>query len=612
MFHGSIGPIDYFVFVGGANVSNLYFFQEEGQQIRFFSKGNELSLTQDSVSYKGTGGSFCEYMFGVEKPFKDLIKREVLNRLVLFGAFLDEDERLIFSNETEGSELFHRLFLLGHAVKNYYFFVSSDNRTEPKKRQKAILQTIGKLLKRTDLIAQDRDEELLERFITVLNEPDSTVFVFKFVHRENLKFYSAFRDAYAKERMLTPEDEAAVHDIAVRHAIDFYQQERMKIDVMYRHRSNKNVVDEYRDILLGTAHKDSLAHSEFARLHRLRTLSIRNNIPAILFDTLDNFLLKDKKKQAFEEPEYLRESRAILGNLFFKDSSLKQHIITEDIVKLIRAKHKASSQNDIGFEKILLDTGTACDEYARESNEYGIFEEFSSLITYFDRYDNVRASLSRLAFMDTMELTEDMLRRLLGNKKEFDSLDENLFNEIFIKDLLTNKYINIFGRKKIKTLSEGIEKIFRGDASLKEVVSEVHAIAGEEKLYREIRAVLKEKIRDFYTPLDMKKGLGRIRTAIKNELIESGIAADIPDALFDKALLDLKTESYYLNHLLPTILQTGNLPLREDFLNNSGLDRFYIEDVEKEYFQDKGFDSAILHTLKGEMELIGIGGGERI
>jgi len=109
----------------------------------------------------------------------------------------------------------------------------------------------------------------------------------------------------------------------------------MKIDVMYRHAENKLVVDEYRDVLIQSITKDTLHASEHARLNRLRTLSIRNNIPVVLFDKLDELLLKGKEFQEVEEAEYLKESRAILENLFFKDPSFKQHIIHEDIVRLI-------------------------------------------------------------------------------------------------------------------------------------------------------------------------------------------------------------------------------------------------------------------------------------
>lgn len=612
MLHGDIGSTEFFVFVGGANVSNTYFYEEEGPNIRFFSRGNELTLSLDRVHYKGRGGSFCEYMFGVEKPFKDLIKKEVLNRLVMSGAFLDRDERLIFTNDIVGSESFHRLFLLGHAVKNYYFFVSSDLQSEPKKRQRNIVRSIGKFLKRTDLIARDKDTELLDGLVAELDEPRSTVFIFKLVHRENMEFYTAFQTAYSKKRMLLPEEETHLNGIATRYHIDDYQQERMKIDCMYRHHENRSIVDEYRDILLDIAHKETAQHPELARLHRLRTLSIRNNIPGILFDTLDELLLKGKDVQAVEEPEYLKESRAILENLFFKAPSLKRNIIKEDIAKLIRAKHVAHSHSDMGFERVLLDIGRSCDEFARENNDFTIFEELSSIITYFDRYDNVHSSLNRIAFMEHPELSEDLLRSLMGNKKEFDALDKNLFKEIFIIDLFVNKYITTFGKKKIKVLYDGIEKVFRGDASLRDLVSDLHKISEEERAYKYIRTVLKERIHELYTSLNAREEMMRIRNEIERELIKKGISGEIREHLFDRVMLDLKKESYYLNHLLPIIMKNRDPALREDFLNNSGLDRFYIEGLEKEYLKGDGLSRFISEPAKEEKEFLETGGGERI
>ncbi len=603
--HGTIGPVEYFAFVGGASVLNTYFYEEGPSSIRFFSMGNEFTIAEDGISYKGTGGSFCEYMFGVEKPFKDIMKRTIANRLIMFGAFLDESEKIVFTNDIEGRESYYRLFLQGHAVKNYYFFVSSDFKGDYRKRQKQILRSVGKFLKRTHLITEDMDTELLNGFLTELKETDSTVFVFKLVHRGDQQFYKAFSGFYSKERLLSEDEESFIEDIALAHDIDRYQQERMKIDIMYRHPDNKRVVDEYRDILLSGTSKDALQHSEFARLRRLRTLGIRNNIPSVLFETLDDMLLRGRKIQEIEEPEYLRETRAILQSLFFKDLSLKRHIINEDITRLIKAKQIAESQGDKSFEQILLDTVRACDEIARETNDFGFFEEFTSIVTYFDRYDNVSTLLSQTAFMENMAFTEDSLRSMIGNKKEFDNLDQKLFHDVFIKELLNNKYITLYGKKKISTIAKGINKITAGDLSLRDVVTELKAIADEEKLYRLIRTALKERMRSFFPGLDTKKGRDKIREDITRELIDKGGAGEINKKLFDKVFLDLGKESFYLNHLLPTIIHTRDAGLREDFLNNSGLDRFYIEILEKEYFESRKLDVALLEPFL-------LGGGERI
>ncbi len=604
--HANIGPVRFFVFVSGAKIESTYFYEETDSYIRFFSMGNEFAVTQDGIKYKGTGGSFCEYMFGVEKPMKDMIKGEISTRLIMFGAFFDEGEKIVFTNETEGSESFYRLFLQGNAVKNYYFFVSSDYKGEHKKRQKQILRAVGKFLKRTELIGMDQDTELMNNFIAELNEEKSTVFIFKIIHRENEEFYNAFESFYSHKRILTQQEGLFLEDIAAKYKIDNYQQERMKIDIMYRHPDNRRVVDEYRDILLSGIYKENLEYSEIARLRRLRTLSIRNNIPGILFDTLDELLLKDKKIQEIKEPEYLKEARSILETLFFKDPSLKKHIINEDIIRLLKAKHRAYSQSDMGFEQILLDTGKACDEVARETNDFSIFEEFSSIVTYFDRYDNVQALLSQIAFMENVDFKEDSLRSLIGNKKEFDKLDRALFDDLAMKEILRNKYITAYGRRKINTVSRGLAKVSAGDASLRDIVAEFKMIRDEEKLYHLVHAALKERMRSFYPRLNTKEGRDEIREDIERELLEEGLVKKIPQKLFDKVLLDLRKESFYINHLLPIIIEKKDVNLREDFIRNSGLDRFYIETIEKEYFEDKGFDVAVLEQIREWKELVDV------
>lgn len=610
--HGSIGPVEYFAFVGGASAFNTYFYEEGPSSIRFFSKGNEFTMTAEGIHYKGTGGSFCEYMFGVEKPLKDLVKKTIANRLIMFGAFPDKDEKVIFTNDTEGRESFYRLFFQGHAVKNYYFFVSSDYSGDYKKRQKNILRAAGKFLKRTNLIAEDLDTELLDGFLTELKEQSSTVFIFKLIHNGNQKFYRAFTNFYSDKRLLSHSDELFIEDIAARHDIDRYQQERIKIDIMYRHPDNKRVVDEYRDLLLSGISKDTFQHSEFARLRRLRTLGIRNNIPSVLFDTLDELLLRGRKIQEIEEPDYLRETRSILQSLFFKDPSLKRHIINEDIVRLIKAKQMAYSQGDKGFEQILLDTVRACDEFARENNDFSLFEEFTSIVTYFDRFDNVHTLLSQLAFMENVAFTEDSLRSLIGNKKEFEKLDIRLFDDTFIRELLNNKYITGYGRRKINAISKGIKKISAGDASLKDIITELNMIADGEILYRHVYAALKERMRSFFSGLDTKKGRDKIREDIARELAEKGIVNEVSKRLFDKVFLDLRKESFYLNHLLPLIIHNKDTALREDFLNNSGLDRFYVEIIEKEYFEKRSLDVSLLELIREGSELSRAGGGERI
>lgn len=610
--HGSIGIVDYFAFVAGPSTYNSYFYEEEDSRIRFFSRGNEFSITETHLRYQGTGGSFCEYMFGVEKPVKDMEKTDLLNRLIMFGAFLDDNEQVVFTNDTEGVETLSRLFLQGHAVTNYYFVISSEFGGDYRKRQRQILKAVGKFLKRTNLLADDRDTELLGNFCGELDEDRSIVFIFKLVNRANREYYDAFREMYAKNRELSPADESLLEKIILRNNIDRYQQERMKIDIMYRHPENRVVVDAYRDILLKGLARDTLHASEYARLNRLRTLSIRNNIPVVLFDTLDDLLLKGKKFQEIEEKDYLKDVRAVLENLFFKDPTLKQHIIKEDIVRLIKAKHTAYTQNERGFDQVLLDIGKACDEVSRESDDFTIFEELCAIITYFDRYDNVHAVLSQLAFMKHIDFREESLRSLIGNKKAFDELDPVLFKSVFVRDLLGNKYITSYGKQKIRLILEGIDNIQQGEASLKDVVTDLKNLSDEERLYHETHAALKERMRSFFPGLEMREVREKIRDDIMTELTDRGITGKLPEKLFEKVFLDLRKESVYLNHILPSVIHNKDAALREDFLENSGLDRFYIESLEKEYFEEKSLDTAILESLRDEKDTAKTGGDERI
>jgi uncharacterized protein (TIGR04442 family) len=598
--HGSLGFIEFFVHISGPEAKNTYFFEETGDSVRFFSRGNEFALDPLSVRYRGTGGSFCEYMFGVEKSLKDLVKKDILNRLVMFGAYLDRAERLLFTNDTSGTDSYEKIFLQGHAVKNYFFFVSSGPAAaaeEAKKRQRHLLGVLGKFLKRTPLVAEDRDSVLVEKIAKTVKEPGSTIFLLKLIHKNNRAYYEAFRDIYFKNKIMGEEEEHYLSELAGRLGVDYYQQERMKIDLMYRHPENKPIADQHRDILI-SAVKGPLEPSEAARLTRLKTLRIRHKIPGVLFDTLDNMLLRGKKIQELEEAHYLKEARSIMENLFFKDPSLKAHIIKEDIVRLIRAKHRAYKDGDVSFEQMLLDIGRACDETSKETGDYALLEELSSIITYFDRYDHVQASMSQLAFMQEINLTDDFLRSLIGNKAEFEELESDLFTDLFVKDLLSNKYVTNYGKRKIKAISAGMDRVVTGDAALRDIITEIRMIADEERLYWEVHRALKEKLRSFYPHLDSREGREEIRADIERELAAKGVALKVPGKFFNKAILDLKKESFYINYLLPVIIKTMDTRLREDFITNSGLDRFYIENIEKNYFEERGLDAFLLELLK--------------
>ncbi len=598
--HGILGQTEFYTNIAGSDVSKTIFYEETPTYVRFFTRGNEFVITEDEVRYKGCGGSFCEYMFGVDKPMDDTTKRDVINRLIMFGAYLNENEKVVFTDNVEGAENFYRLLLQGNAVQNYYFLISSDYKGGYKKRQQSIVKAVGKFLKRTSLVSELDDVELMRAFMESLDEKNATVFIIKLIHKGNNMLYSYYRDFYAEDRILDANKEMFLEELIEKNNIDEYQVERIKIDVMYKHPDNKTVVDEYRDILVETADVDQLKHAEIARLKRLRTLGIRNNIPEVLFDTIDNQLLKGKKIAEGHEQDYLKDARGILENLFFKDPKLKKHIIKDDIVRLLRAKHTAHEQSEMGFEQIVLDAGKMCDEIVRETNDFTIFEELSRILTYFDRADNTSSLLNSIAFTEKFEITEDLLRSLIGNKKEFDELKDDLFRELFIKPLLQNKYLTSFGKKRIKTIYHGLKNVISGDASIKDVLMGLRKIGDEEKIYRITLLALSERIKEIYPRLESKTGRDEVRSEIESELDRKKVIRKIPKGIFDKTVIDIKKEAFYINHVFPKVVKTKDSSVREDFLENSGLDRFYVETLERNYMKNKGMPYAAVEEIFAE------------
>lgn len=607
-FHGQVNPeIEYYAIVSGSDITKRYFHEitatGSGEIVRFFSGANEFIIDAGGISYKGTGGSFCQYMFGVDQPIKDLVKTDVLNRLIMYGAiYSDLDERIIFTKNTDGRDSFGKVFLSGNAVTNYFFFIHSDTKIELRKRQEEILRTLGKYLKRSESVGLGDDSAIIRGFHKEMRETKGILLLFKLLHKHNEEYYHLFRDSYYRNKAITKDEEGALDILAEKYNIDPYQQERIKIDVMYKHPDNKKIVDEYKDVLIHGGKKGAIGPLDLAKLTRLRTLSIRNNIPLTLFDTLDSLLLKGKRIIEPDEPAHIKETRSILEGLFLKDKTIKDHIIDEDLVKLLRTKHNSEIYRDMFFEKILLDTGRKCDEHARDLNDFKILEDFSYIVTYFDRYDATASAINQLAFMRNIEFAEDTLRSILGNKRVFDELKAGLFEELFIEELKKNKYLTGYGRKKINSILKGLRDIEDGRTSYREVTWEISMINEEDKLYLLLHHAIKERMRGFYQGLDTKDGQESLLEEITDEFLLKGVLInrDIPIDLFKEVLFNLRKEAFYLNSLLPKIIENKDSNLRDDFLSNSGLDRFYIEGLERAYFDESGLPLTLLDEIRKE------------
>ena len=591
--------LDYYVTITGADLSGRYFYECLPEGDRFFSGGNEFVIQHDGVRYMGTGGSLCEYMFGVDLPLKDLLRKDVSNRLVMYGAFYDKTDSITFTNNTMGKESFDHVFLSGNAVSNYYFFVHATQKSEIRDLQREILKTIGKQVKRSDTVGAVDDSSLCREIFDTMGDPKALVFLFRLVNRHNREYFQTFNKLYAEQKALSAEGNAVMEALAKRYNIIPYQQERIKIDGMYKLPENKKIVDEYKDILIAVSDKGEVNPSELAKLSRLRTLSLRLNIPHTLFDTLDELLLKDMNIVEVEEPDYIRDTRAIFEGLFFRADKIRGHVSSEDLIKLLKAKQKSTNHRDPAFESLLLDTVRACDEHARDTNDMTVLEAMSHILTYFDRYDSVSTTINNLAFMENSILSEDQIRSLSGNKEIFNQIHQELFREIFMDNLRDNQYLTRYGRKKVDTLHQGLLQIKKGDMTYRELSALLMTINEDERLYTAIHRYVKDRFKSIYAELNSEKDQEIFIQDLNREMQSRGIVnKPIPHGVFEEIILDIRKESFYLNNLLPHIIVSRDNKVREDFLLNSGLDRFYVEELERDYFDMNRIEMNILEEIR--------------
>jgi uncharacterized protein (TIGR04442 family) len=539
-------------------------------------------------------------MFGVDQPASDLSKPEIINRLVMYGARSDEEGSVRFSDRTSGAETYDNIFFEGNAVCNYFYFVHSNLLSRKlKSQQEELVKRLGKTIKRSEAIGNERDDALISELFPLLNDETAQLFMVKLINRYHREYRDLFRSFYFKNKKISDEDFGRLVTVATRYKIDRYQQERIRIDAMYRSPANKRIVDEYRNILLACNTKGEISNLDNARLTRLKTLSVRNKIPGALFYTLDEMLKKGRNLKSDEERDYIASTREILEGIFFREIEIESRIDRSDMLKLIQAKKKAMENRDHSFDQLMLDASKECDEKIRDGADSSLLDGFSYVITYLDRFDTVSNLISQLAFMENVKINEEMLRGLLEHKAAFDNLHEDCFQDLFIRELFANAYLGSFGNRKVKALMEGLVSIEAHWSTIEELHLKLTDIDQEERIAIILLEHVRDRIRNFYSKFTTKADQEALRREVVEELkTKKQISADIPDHLFNETIFTIKKEAMYLHSLLPQIIAERNVGLREDFLENSGLDRFYVEELEREYYEKNGLDIEELYQIR--------------
>ncbi|MFA5700942.1 MAG: TIGR04442 family protein, partial [Desulfuromonas sp.] len=311
--HGHIDDsIEYFVTVAARDAGRRHFYEILDEELRVFAPGNEIVLDRTGLTHWGNGGSFCEYMYGVEQPVPDLLKNEVANRLVLFGATFRQGGELVFSNETAGRITYDQIFSEGHAYSNCFFFLTGSVYGALKTQQEDILGLLGRSLKRTPRVKDADDARLMDELFNLLGQ-HSHLYLVRLINKKHKAYADLFRTLYFKYRSIPDTEYTHVKNLAQRLNVEERQQQRIRIAEMYSHRGNRAIVEEYRNILVECYHHGNITAQENARLNRLKTLALRNKIPIALFEPLDRSLGYEKM---VEFPrDYIAETREIFSGL---------------------------------------------------------------------------------------------------------------------------------------------------------------------------------------------------------------------------------------------------------------------------------------------------------
>lgn len=604
--HGEIGgDKEFFATLSGEGLDGRYFhesLEKDGEMIhRFFVGGSEFLLAPTALSHSGNGGSFCPYMFGVDEPIEDLVKPDVINRLVVFGARHEPGSRINFSDGTASSDEYKQLFLRGHAVFNYYFFVQYKGSAGLKKQQEEILRSLGRSLKRFPLNLDEEDSRIVEELKSKWSELATVFFLLKVVNRSHLKFYRRLEEMFSTSQTLGDEENALLEELAARLAIDPYSQERMKIDVMYRYPGNRQVVEEYRSVLVGIRGRDEIRFDDQARISRLRTVALRKGIPVNLLNSLDEKLLGDRKMITAEEPAYLVEVRGVLETILLQSRQVGIHLEKEDLIKLLKSKLIALENRDSAFDRILIEVGKECDERSREAGDTIALEEFGNIVTFFDRFDNVYHVVNSLGFHEEERLLEDKLRSLMMSKRVFDDVQENLFHDLFITPVLKNLYLPQYGRKKVEELFGGISNIETGDYSLQDVLISLEDMVREEREYRIVKTAMDRWLKKFGRSLKGIEEESSFINDVRKMLVSRALVRpDVPESFFRKTLEDLKMERIYFGSVLPNAIKARDAIIRSEFIDTSGMDMMRIEELEREFQQQYRIPDDAMEEIRSD------------
>lgn len=589
---------------------DLYSFELGGEPdtlLRLFSQGNQITLKKNGVYHSGNGGTFCEYMFGLQMPHGDFLKEGILNRLVLFGTS-SKGKALTFSEKTEGIDTYESIFNSGHLYCNYYFFVSFHG-TSPlsltmPELQSRILKSLGKHLKRSDWVRHYDDDSMaqLTRQLTnwlVFKEHSAqvrtTVFVVRLFNRPLYEFVNAtFAALENNTEILLHEEE--FFQRAGNVVADRFVSERLRLDLAYKVPRNRRIIDKYKALIT----KSFGNPSKMEEIHRLRTLCLRQNIPSEILTAIEQRLPQSNFDLYRTEPSYIHEARQILEERVMQYAKIAQKqpgktaLESQHLQTLLTAKYRAEKEGSRAFEQLLLDYSHRVDQ-SKDPTAAGLI---SQVITLVHSYEHLQRVLSRLVFVEGVRLEGKSLINLRNAYRLLSGVSKHDLNQIVIAPLVGNLYATHYGKEKLQVVLEALDHEVGTADVITTTEKRLAELAQDEETYAVLDRFIRENIKIFYVENNSEKEREALRQRISLQLQQEGrLKTIVPKKVFDLVLKHLQMESIYLNHILPETILNGDWRAREEFMRASQLDQTRIESIERSYCKRNHLEDNYIEIL---------------
>jgi uncharacterized protein (TIGR04442 family) len=598
--HGTRGKrYEFFTTVIGPSLS-VRFFHDSGTKAgqsfdRFFSGESEIRLFDNRLSRRGSGGTLCAHMFGIERPAKDAVKREVRNRLIVFGARHEDGERrLLFTEDTGATETYEQVFQDGHVLTNYYFFIAGEIQGGVRGAQEMLLRMSGRFLKRYDLDSDTTGRNLAFDLYGELGIPNWTLFVVRLDDLSAQRYAKLFGEIYHPGRTVRSNDRAQLERLAL--DLDLTQSwcDRIENHVISQLPENRSIIEQYEETFASLFARTIPEKLGSTNLSRLRALAARRRLPTVVLDRIDRRFRN--RRDAGSEPDYVAEMHRRLRGLFIDGA---EETPADLIEGLMEYKRCAVERHSMLFDEALDKLSHEVEHWHSEESNDAAVAAFRAVLAHFERYDDLSAMVNGVAFIDDYELTEERVTALVGHRIMLEAMRPGMFDRLYFQPLLENRYLNPYGRERLELLRDGVRAVVDGITLPSAVAVSNAAVNRFVALHRAVDASVRSIVRDIHNNPPGKDEQVFLRNAVSRRLMQEKLTTDpVPDDVLASVLATIREEALYLNELLPLSVATQDRQIREDFLENSSLDRFRIEELEREYLKKEGLPVSILAYLE--------------